>query len=66
MAKKIVRVLPFGIFVSFLVTWFLSGKIIPIPYGTFKGGIIAAGGVFTIICGTFLLGYILLRVNRLK
>lgn len=64
MAKKMFQVLPFGIFVSFLITWFLSGKIIPIPHGTSKGGVIAAVGIFTIINVTFLFVYIFHRAKK--
>ena len=38
-----------GLITAFIIWLFLLGKIIDIPYGTHKGGIIAATGVAIII-----------------
>ena len=47
-----------------LITIFLSGKIIDIPKGTHKGGIISAIGVGTILITIFLLILIFKKIFK--
>ena len=66
MIKKIIPLFPFGTFAGLLIAWFLSGKIINIPHGTHKGGIISAIGVLLIMVFSFALIYLFFRVTKSK
>ena len=48
-----------ALFTGFFIGFFLSGKIIYIPQGTHKGGLISAIGVLIIIISMTTIGYII-------
>lgn len=51
---------------TILTSIFLSGKIIYIPNGTHRGGVISAIGVFVIVIIMFSISFVIYRVNRSK
>jgi len=57
-----------GFITAFIIWLFLLGKIIDIPYGTHKGGVIAATGVIIIIIIitgiTYLIRYIIKKYKN--
>jgi len=57
-----------GLITAFIIGLFLLGKIIDIPYGTHKGGIIAAIGVVIIMTSialiTYLIRYIIKKYKK--
>jgi hypothetical protein len=55
-----------GITTGALVSLFLSGKIIDIPHGTTKGGIIAGTGVLVIMISVFAIYYLIFRLFGIK
>jgi len=59
------QVIP-GILVGFSIAAFLSGKVIPIPYGTREGGLISVVGVFLILVFFVLTNYLFVRLKNKK
>ncbi len=66
MTKKVIPIFPLGIFAGLLIAWFLSGKIIDIPYGTNKGGIICAIGVLIIMIFFLAATYLFFMLTKSK
>lgn len=62
--EKFMKALIPGIITAIFIAVFLSGKIIDIPRGTHKGGIISAIGVFTIILSVFILTIIFSKIRK--
>ena len=60
--SKFLQIFSPAIITGGLIALFLSGKIIDIPQGTAKGGIIAGMGVFIIIISVVAINYLILRL----
>jgi len=63
MKKQIKPLIP-GVLTGMLIVLFLSGKIIDIPHGTTRGGIISGIGVLVILIFSFSANYLYIRLTN--